>query len=280
VSTDFQQARVTLGARLQELRAEAGHNQRQLAERLGWPQSKVSKLESGKQTPTAEDLRAWAAGVGAPDAAGELVARLRGFETRYRTWKRQLAAGHRARQELGSTELSRSQTVRCFEPAIIPGLMQTADYARCVFTKNADFRETPRDTEDAVRARLKRQEALYDRDRRSHFLVWEAALHTLLSPRQIMASQLDRLGGLIGLDTVSLGIIPLRAPMRRSPGHGFMIYDERLVTVETLNTEMWLDDAADVQLYLKAWEWLNDTAVFGRQARRLIALAQAALEAP
>ncbi|MFC1418490.1 helix-turn-helix domain-containing protein [Streptacidiphilus cavernicola] len=280
MSTDFQQARVTLGARLQELRAEAGITGRQLAERLGWPQSKVSKLETGKQTPTAEDLRAWADGVGAPDVAAELVARLRGFETRYRTWKRQLASGHRARQELGTTELSRSQTVCCYEPAIIPGLMQTADYARCVFTRNADFRETPRDTEDAVRARLKRQEALYDRDRRSHFLVWEAALHTLLSPRQIMASQLDRLGGLIGLDTVSLGIIPLRAPMRRSPGHGFMIYDERLVTVETLNTEMWLDDAADVQLYLKAWEWLNDTAVFGRQARHLISLAQAALEAP
>ena len=280
MSTDFQQARVTLGVRLQELRAEAGLTGRQLAEQLGWTQSKVSKLETGKQTPTADDLRAWAEGVGAPDSAAELVARLRGFETRYRTWKRQLASGHRARQELGATELSRSTEVRCFEPGIIPGLMQTADYARYVFANNAQFRESPRDTEDAVRARLKRQEALYDRERHFDFLIWEGALHVLLCPRAVLAAQLDRLGGLIGLDTVSLGIIPLRAPMRRSPAHGFMIYDERLVTVETLNAEMWLDDTTDVQLYLRAWEWLRESAVTGRQARRLISHAQLALEGP
>ncbi|MFC1404859.1 MULTISPECIES: helix-turn-helix transcriptional regulator [Streptacidiphilus] len=280
MSTDFQQARVTLGARLLELRAEAGLTGRQLAERLGWTQSKVSKLETGKQTATVEDLRAWAQAVGEPGSGDELVARLRGFETRYRTWRRQLASGHRPRQELGGSELARSQTVRCFEPAIVPGLMQTADYARHVLTHNAEFRESVPDTEDAVRARLKRQEALYERERRFHFLIWEAALHVVLCPPEVLIPQLDRIGGLIGLDNVSVGILPLRAPMRRSPAHGFMIYDERLVTVETFNTEMWLDDTADIQLYDKAWSWLSDSAVFGRQARRLISLAQAALEAP
>ena len=280
MSTDFQQARVTLGVRLHELRVEAGLTGRQLAERLGWTQSKVSKLETGKQTPTAEDLRAWARGVESDETAAELVARLNGFETRYRTWRRQLASGHRARQDLGAAELARSRRVRCFEPAIIPGLTQTADYARHVFTHNAAFRESPRDTEDAVRARLKRQEALYDRDRCFDFLIWEGALHVLLCPPSAMAAQLDRLSNLIGLDTVSLGIIPFRAPVRRSPGHGFMIYDDRLVTVETMNAEMWLDDPSDVQTYAKAWEWLSEPAVSGRSARRLISLAQAALEGP
>src|SRR5690348_2080173 len=104
VSTDFQQARNSLGARLHELRTEAGLTGRQLAQRLGWPQSKISKLENGKQTPAAAELTAWADAVGKPDVAAELTGRLRGLETRYRSWKRQLAAGHRVRQEASVTE--------------------------------------------------------------------------------------------------------------------------------------------------------------------------------
>uniref|UniRef100_UPI0012FF3C47 helix-turn-helix domain-containing protein n=1 Tax=Streptomyces exfoliatus TaxID=1905 RepID=UPI0012FF3C47 len=60
MSTDFQQARVSLGARLRELRAEGGLTGRELAGRLAWGQSKVSKLENGKQTPAVADLTAWA----------------------------------------------------------------------------------------------------------------------------------------------------------------------------------------------------------------------------
>lgn len=58
MSTDFQLARTSLGARLRELRG--GLTGRDLADRLGWTQSTVSKLETGKQTATAEDLRDWA----------------------------------------------------------------------------------------------------------------------------------------------------------------------------------------------------------------------------
>ncbi|WP_380282543.1 Scr1 family TA system antitoxin-like transcriptional regulator [Kitasatospora purpeofusca] len=94
-----------------------------------------------------------------------------------------------------------------------------------------------------------------------------------------MAGQLDRLVGLLGLDTVELGVIPLSAPVRRTPAHGFWIYDERLVIVETINAELWLDSAADITLYSRAWEWLAEGAVTGHQAHRLISRARAALTA-
>ncbi|MGW0660321.1 helix-turn-helix domain-containing protein [Streptodolium elevatio] len=95
VSTDHQHARASLGARLRELRTDAGLTGREVARRLDWPPSKVSKLETGRQTPSTGDLEAWARIVERPDAAHELCALLRSFETRYRTWKRQLATGHR-----------------------------------------------------------------------------------------------------------------------------------------------------------------------------------------
>ncbi|MGW0901063.1 helix-turn-helix domain-containing protein, partial [Streptomyces goshikiensis] len=69
MSTDFQQARVALGARLRELRTDRRLTGRQLAVLLGWTQSKISKLETGRQTATADDLLAWADATGHPQAA-------------------------------------------------------------------------------------------------------------------------------------------------------------------------------------------------------------------
>lgn len=161
VSTDFQQARIVLGARLRELRTGAGLDGKGIAERLGWQRSKVSRLETGKQTPSRTDLAEWAHAVGRPDLAAELTGRLTGMETletQHRSWRRQLAAGHRARQELAIAETSATQMIRGVEVARIPGLFQTAEYARYTFESNAEFRQVAKDVEDAVRARIRRQE--------------------------------------------------------------------------------------------------------------------------
>jgi transcriptional regulator with XRE-family HTH domain len=69
VSTDFQQARIVLGARLRELRTGAGLDGKGIAERLGWQRSKVSRLENGKQTPSRTDLAEWALPFSPPAAA-------------------------------------------------------------------------------------------------------------------------------------------------------------------------------------------------------------------
>ncbi|MDN3297180.1 helix-turn-helix transcriptional regulator [Streptomyces ficellus] len=279
MSTDFQDGREVLGARLRELRTEAGLDGKSLAERLGWQRSKVSRLENGKQTPSVADLSAWASAVGRPDVTDELKGRLTGLETKYRSWRRQLAGGHRARQELAIAETVSTKTIRGFEVARIPGLFQTADYARHTFEANAEFRQVPKDIEEAVRARIRRQDALYEAGKLFRFLIWEGALYVRTSPPGVHAAQLDRLISLIGLDTVELGIVPLGAQLRRTPSHGFWIYDQRLVIVETINTEMWLDDEDSIRLYERAWDWLGEPAVYGHRAQRLIGRARAALDA-
>jgi transcriptional regulator with XRE-family HTH domain len=278
VTTDFQRARIALGVRLRELRTEAGLSGRDLAERCGWQPSKVSKLENGKQTPTADDLAAWAGAVGRPRAAAELKGRLTGLEVTYRSWRRQLAAGHRPRQDVAAAEHTSSRLIRAYEATVVPGVFQTADYARHLLGHNADFRQTPRDTEAAVRARMKGQQALYEPGREFRAVVWEAALHVRVCPPAVLAAQLDRLAGLVGLDTVQLGIVPFEAALTLTPRHGFWIYDQRLVIVETISAEMWLTDAPDVDLYVKAWDRLNASAKYGRLAHRLIARARAALD--
>ncbi|WP_455361990.1 helix-turn-helix domain-containing protein [Streptomyces sp. SYSU K21746] len=274
MSTDFQSARVALGARLRELRAEAGLTGKDLAARLGWQRSKVSRLENGKQTATTDDLDAWADAAGAPSQAADLKSRLRGLESQQRSWRRQLAAGHRPVQDRYVVEYKRTATMRGYETTVIPGLFQTPDYARHLLAQNAELMQSPRDTEAAVHARMRRQEVLYEAGKLFRVLVWEGALHALVGPRVVMAGQLDRLVGLIGMSTVELGIVPLGAPLKLTPKHGFWIFDEERVVVETINTELQFDSADDLALYGRVWEQLNEAAAYGPQAHRLIARAR------
>ncbi|MFF7458078.1 helix-turn-helix domain-containing protein [Kitasatospora sp. NPDC008115] len=279
MSTDFQEARIALGLRLRELRAEGGLTGRQLADRLGWTQSKVSKLETGRQTATHDDLNAWATGVGQPGSAPELAARLRAFESYSRSWRRQLAAGHRPVQDTLTVEYERSTVMRAWEGSVIVGMLQTADYARHVFNAYTDLHQSPRDIEDAVRARVRRQESLYQPGKQYRIIMWEAALRTQLCPPAVIAAQLDRLSGVIGLDTVSLGIVPFEASLKLPPANGFWIYDERLVIVEDWHAELWLDQPENVALYSRVWETLAGAAVHGAEAHRVITRCRRALGA-
>ncbi|MEU9195790.1 helix-turn-helix domain-containing protein [Streptomyces hundungensis] len=285
MSTDYQKAREELGLRLRELRLTAPEGRltgTRLAERLGpgWTKAKISKLENGKQTATAEDLRAWAAGTGQPGAGDELIARLRGFESHIRSWRRQLAAGHRPVQDAVTVEHDRTRTLTIWENVLIPGMVQIPEYARHTFNRHADLMRSPRDTEDAVRARIQRQEGLYRPGRVYRIMMWEGALRSLVCPPSVLAAQLHHLAGVIGLDTVELGIVPFTAPLKIWPGNSFWVYDERLVVVEDWHAELWIDDADSVATYLRVWRTLCESAVHGTEAHALIARAQSALIEP
>lgn len=279
MSTDFQTAREALGARLRELRTEAGLEGKDLAARLGWQPSKISRLQNGKQTPTAAELTAWAQAVGQPDVDAELQGLRAGLEMkqRHRSWRRQLAGGHRGRQEIAVRQMESTETIRGLEVSRVPGLFQTPEYARVIFDSNAEFRGIPNTTEAAVEARMRRQEALYDPDKTFRFLVCEAALYHRACPEDVMAEQLDRLYNLVGQRRVELGVLPFGTQLRRTAPHAFWIYDRRLVIVETISEELWLTGQEDLQLYERAWEWLAESAEYGAPARRLIGRARASL---
>ena len=277
MSTDFQTARAALGERLRELRESAPGGRltgTELAARLGWTQSKVSKLERGRQTASADDLTSWAEATGQPDSAEELLARLRGLESHVRTWRRQLASGHKAVQDVHNAAQAASTMLRAWESSWIVGVLQTPDYARAMLSRFAELHQSPRDIEEGVRSRMRRQEGLYDAGRRYHILLWEPVLRSLICPPSVLAGQLDRLAGVIGLDTVELGIVPLSASLKLPPGPGFWIYDDTQVIVENWHAELWLDDTASVSTHVKVWKTLRESAVFGTDAHNLISQAR------
>jgi transcriptional regulator with XRE-family HTH domain len=279
VSTDFQLARAGLGVRLRELRTEAGLTVRGLAVECGWAPSKVSKLENGKQTATDADLDRWAAGVGRPEVAVELKGRLAGLESTYRSWRRQLAGGHRAVQDAIGAQHERTKVFRGISASVVPGVFQTPEYARSVLSRYAQLHGVTRDIEGGVASRIRRQEGLYTLEKRYHVLLWESALHVRICTPAVLADQLDRLMSVNGLSTVELGIVPLTAEVRIASGDDFWIHDDRLVIAESWHAEMWLDSPEDIALYRKVWDALHAGSVGGRDAHRIIARARAALGA-
>lgn len=164
-----------------------------------------------------------------------------------------------------------------WEESVIPGLMQTPEYARHVIQRYSELLGGAGGIEDAVRSRVQRQEWLYRPGRKLHVLMWEAALRSLICPPSVLVAQLDRLTGMIGVDTVELGVIPFTASVKIVPANGFWVLDDRLVVAEDWHAEMWLDDADNVTLYKKVWKTLQGSAVYGSDAHSVINSARRAL---
>lgn len=271
--------RVGFGGRLRRLREDAGLSGKLLAERLSWPPSKVSRLENGRQTATIADVDAWAVALDIPDPVrAGLVEDLRSLRVEYATWRRQMRGGFAPRQRAGRALLGETTSLRAFQPSLIPGLLQTAEYARAVYRGVAQVDGGPYDVEAAVHERLRRQELIYEPGRRLRFLLTEAALRSRLSPAGVHRAQLDRLLVLAGVETVELAVLPWSVELPRAMTHSFDVYDDQLVLVETVTAELSVRDSEDVALYVSLFELYWDLAAHGEQASALI--TRIALELP
>ncbi|MFC4128989.1 helix-turn-helix domain-containing protein [Nocardia rhizosphaerae] len=267
------QAREALGLQLRELRRDADLTARRLASIAGWHESKVSRIEYGKQTPSEADLRAWCEHTGHISELPDLIAALRNIEAAYMEWKRVLGIGTRRRQKMSVKLEGGARTIRWYEPTIVPGLLQTAEYAAGILSKIISFYEIPDDLADGVAARMERQRVLYKGDRRFSFIIAEQVLHTTVGDDQVMLGQFDRLLTVMSLPRVVLGIVPAAMTYNGPATNGFSIFDQHLVQVETVTAELSVKQPREIALYERMFAVLNEQAVFGERARELISNA-------
>ncbi|MGW4792628.1 helix-turn-helix domain-containing protein [Nonomuraea sp. NPDC004297] len=264
------QAREALGARLRELRKDAGLNGKQLAQTLQWQATKVSRIELGRQTPSEEDVRAWLTACDAADLQPSLISQLRGLELAYSAWQRQLRTGTQERQRQIAAIEAETGLIRGFEPATVPGLFQTREYARHIMAQSITVHEVTDDLEEGIQARMDRQEILYRPGHRFHFVLTEAAVRNLMCPPDVLMGQIERLIASATLPNVALGVIPFVARLPKSPVHGFWMYGTSLVTVETFAAELSLTQPEEIALYGKIFGLMKDVALYGKAARGLM----------
>ena len=268
--TDIDRRRVEFGGRLRALRDERGLSGRQLADQLGWPPSKISKLETGRQLATDSDVTAWCQATEAPESVEpELIESLVDLRVEYASWRRQLAGGYRDRQQKAATDEQSAARIRAVDFGVVPGLVQIPDYARRVLALHADLQGLDRDVESAVAARMARQSVLYDTTKTIEILVAEAALRYPVAPPDVMAAQLDRLASLIGLPSIRFGVLPLNRPMPYMPMHGYWLLDD-VALVENITAEIRIEDADEVAIYHQLTDRLWKVAAERDQARAIL----------
>lgn len=270
-ASNVHEARNALGKRLRELRQHADISGRRLAESLTWPPSKVSKLENGRQTPSDDDIRAWTRATDSEAETEALLTSLHTLEVQYAEWQRVLRTGMRHHQNEWAEWEQKTRLFRVFEVGVIPGLLQTAEYAKPLLMEGIHAHKLPNDIDEAVRARIRRQEILYRPDKRFHFVLTEAALRFRTCTAGVLLGQLDRLISLSALPNVRLGIIGFETQFTAtSPWHGFWLLDNERVLVETYSAELDLRQRPEIEVYVKAFEELAAVASYGRASRAII----------
>jgi transcriptional regulator with XRE-family HTH domain len=276
-----QRERRRLAEALKTLRIGAGFSGARLSGMLGWQQSKVSKLETSKQLPSEEDVIAWAAATsGAPEAVSELHAILRSARIEYAAWKDTYPDSRADGVQAGILELEAQSTrIAEFQPSMISGLLQTADYAREFLHLPCgplSFGADEDEIDQMVALRMQRQQVLYEHGKQIRVIMLEGALRARVVPAPTLAGQLDRLLAISGLSSLELGIIPFEATVPVFPLSGFRLYDD-LVIVESIVGEQQLADADNIGRYEKYLELLRDSASTGRDAAGVIQRAMESL---
>ncbi len=272
-----QQAREAFGARLREIRLDAGLTGRALAQLAGWHFTKVSKLEHGARRPSPSDIRAWCRHCRAEDQAMDLIAAARSIDALYTEWRRRMRTGMKHLQDSARPLYEQTRLFRVYETTFIPGLLNTEEYASAILTFWTGLMSLSADVASAVAARMDRQNVLYARERRFQFVIEEQTLRTRVGGSEVMSDQLDRLLALMSLPTISLGIIPATGDRHALAQGGFWIFDDTRVQLETVSAGLDITQPAEISLYEQVFGLLQRSAVHGPGAYELIRRAASEL---
>ncbi len=165
---------------------------------------------------------------------------------------------------------TRSHRFRHFQIALLPGPLQTRDYASAILSDAATMLGHPADIEPTVSTRLERARLMHTGERLFHFVLLETVLTSPIVPPEVMRAQLHHLQTLLRLPNVHLGIVP--AHIRRyMPMCGFFIVDDRYAEVETFSAIVSVTQPSEIAIYAKVFDHYARLAVYDDQARALIA---------
>ncbi|MFD7707471.1 helix-turn-helix domain-containing protein [Streptomyces sp. NPDC059785] len=263
-----------LGAELRKLRERAGLSTIEAAARLGVNQSRISNIEAGRYAVGADRVRVLANNYACSDEdlidslVGMTGRRTRGWWEEYRG---QLPDGL-----LDLAELEHhAQALRVAHALHIPGLLQTVQHARALFTSTVPPRLS-HEIEHLVSYRIKRQVVLHqDVPVPYTALIHEAALHMRLGGPTVAAQQLIHLVEMSELDNVSVRVIPFGDGAFPGSGQGFDYVHGPVPQLDTVELDTdhgchFLDTAAQLERYTVVLDRLEKLALPADESRDLI----------
>jgi transcriptional regulator with XRE-family HTH domain len=268
-----------LGLRLREFRNARGMTVEDVAGHLLCSMTKISRLETGARRVSQRDVRDLCELYGVTDPADRDYLMSLAKQSREAGWWRQY-------DDLGLDPFigleQEASAITSFSMYYVPGLLQTADYARAIVL-GVIPKISPEILDQRVEARLKRQLIL---DRLSppnyRVLLDEAVLHRKIGSADVMTAQLDKLLERIEDRKVTLQVVPFSFGAHSGTESNFDMLefsDEMrqgpVVYVEGLVGNNYHERPADIRRYREAIDSLRDAALGPRDSAALIASIRA-----
>ncbi|PZH20320.1 transcriptional regulator [Streptomyces sp. NTH33] len=259
-----------LGAELRTLRTGAGLTSGQAARLVGWHQSKVSRIETGASGVKPADVRLLLDAYAVQDSQlRELLMVLAGLDDdggRHNWWHAYRGVLPPTYRDFISLE-SQASGMRTLETSVVPGLLQTPEYARAVTRAAVDGLDGDR-LDTLVEVRLARQDVL-----RAHpplkldAVLDEAVLRREVGGPEVMARQLERLTEAALLPQVRLQVLPFAAGEHIGVTGPFVIFsfsnasDLDVVVIDHLTSSLHLERKEDLEAYTEAFDTLRSHAL-------------------
>ncbi|GAB1326902.1 helix-turn-helix domain-containing protein [Streptomyces sennicomposti] len=257
-----------LGSELRRLREAAGLKTDDVVARTGMTQSKISRVESARLGIRPDALDTLLDLYGVTDAEKRAALHVFARDGRKRGWwqtYRDVISP--AYADLISLEADATD-MRAYESTLIPGLLQTAEYARATISA-INVTSTDGEVDALVEVRLARQSVL---TRPQPLALWavihEAALHPKVkNAPQMMKAQLQKLLDISRLPTVSIQVLPLDAPPHVGLSGSFTVVgfpeatDLDVVLLEHLTSALYVEEPEEVSRYGTAFEHLRAAAL-------------------
>jgi transcriptional regulator with XRE-family HTH domain len=264
-----------LGLELRRLREQAGLTGEQVIARLGWASaSKLSRLENGRSRPDLGDVLDLLDLYAVEEPEREELVRVARDAGDVRRWMRAYPVMTQRQRRYAELEAGCAE-IREYAPVIVPGLLQTPDYARARITSGQGLmppeNRPPEHPEAEVGARIARQFLLTRPLAPPQYaaVIDAAALGTRGGPPDVVRGQLARLAEVAVLPNVAVQVLPNDVVIHDFylPQTAFSLYrfadpqDPETLMIEGLTTDLMLTDRAELDRYATVFRWLQDAAL-------------------
>lgn len=265
-----------LAAELMRLREAAGLTREDVADRLGWSTSKLWRVETARTRAhhgdAADLLDIYGVTGERRDALTKLAreARRRGW---WHSYADVLAGGFETYVDLEAE----ASSIRTYEAQLVPGLLQTPEYAHAVLTA-AWVRIEPEEIDRRLAFRMRRQELARTRDK--PLALWavvdEAVLRRAVGGREVMHAQLLHLAEAARQTNVTLQVLPFSVGAHIAMLGTFVLLsfpepsDPDVVYLETDTSSLYLEEPADIGRYSEVFDHLRATALAPRESINFI----------
>ncbi|MBF6044887.1 helix-turn-helix domain-containing protein [Streptomyces sp. NRRL B-1677] len=263
-----------LGQELRKLRELKGMTAEEVAERLLVSQSKISRLENGRRSISQRDVRDLCGVYGVEDHRIVDSLMQMAKESRQQGWWH--AFGDIPYSVYIGLETD-AASLRVYEASLVPGLLQTPNYASAV-TEGSWPEATTADIERRVQVRMRRQERITDPENplRLWAVIDESALRRIVGNREIMAEQMRQLVQFSLEPHITVQVLPYDVGAHPGMYGKFSILefndpqDASTVYLEGITSDLYLEKPNDVQTYSVMYEHLRMQALNAEHSRQFI----------